>query len=391
MNSLGFAAAPADTRVVVAMSGGVDSAVAAAMLRRAGYDVVGITLQLYDHGRAVDRPGTCCAGRDIHDARRVAEALDIPHYVLDYESRFRAAVIDDFIATYRAGATPVPCVRCNQSVKFRDLLATAKDLGASALATGHYARRVAGPNGPELHRARDYSRDQSYFLFATTPEQLDFVRFPLGDMTKPEVRALAGAWGLPVADKRDSQDICFVPAGGYAGVIERLRPGAAEPGDMVDLDGRILGRHAGIIHFTVGQRRGLGGIGGPERLYVVRIDAPLRRVVVGPRSALDCDRFRLDEFNWLGGRAPTDAFEADVRMRSAQPLRRARVRLGPGTAPGTAEVRLIEPDQAIAPGQAGVIYSGERLLGGGWIADPRPARASADKPIPEMAALAGLA
>jgi tRNA-specific 2-thiouridylase len=369
MNSLGFDAAPADTRVVVAMSGGVDSAVTAATLRRAGYDVVGITLQLYNHGEAVGRAGTCCAGRDIHDARRVAQALDMPHYVLDYENQFRAAVIDDFVATYRAGLTPVPCVRCNQKVKFRDLLATAKELGAVALATGHYARRVAGPGGPELHRARDHSRDQSYFLFATTPAQLDYVRFPLGGMTKQQVRAAAREWGLPVAEKPDSQDICFVPTGGYAAVIERLQPGAAEPGEFVDRDGRVLGRHPGVIHFTVGQRRGLGlisgAIGDPGPLYVVRIDAAQRRVVVGPRTALACDRFRLDEFNWLGGQAPSDAaFAAEVRMRSAQPLRPASVRLDGGTA----EVRLDAPDQAVAPGQAGVIYQGDRVLGGGWIA-----------------------
>jgi tRNA-uridine 2-sulfurtransferase len=365
MNSLGFDAAPADTRVVVAMSGGVDSAVTAAILRRAGYDVVGITLQLYNHGAAVGRAGACCAGRDIHDARRVAAALDMPHYVLDYEDRFRAAVIDDFAATYRAGATPVPCVRCNQTVKFRDLLATAKDLGAAALATGHYARRVNGPGGPELHRAADHRRDQSYFLFATTPAQLDYVRFPLGDLSKSQVRAAAREWGLPVAEKPDSQDICFVPTGGYAAVIERLRPGASEPGDFVDLDGRVLGRHPGVIHFTVGQRRGLGLIGGALPLYVVRIDAARRRVVVGPRSALACGRFRLDEFNWLGGALPSNgAFAADVRMRSAQPLRAASVRL----ADGAAEVELREPDQAIAPGQAGVVYHGERVLGGGWIA-----------------------
>ena len=280
-------------RVVVAMSGGVDSAVAAGLLVRDGYDVVGITLQLYDHGAAAGRKGACCAGQDIHDARNVAARIGIPHYVLDYESRFRQAVIDDFADAYVRGETPIPCVRCNQTVKFRDLLATAADLGADALATGHYVRRVEGAHGAELRRAADPSRDQSYFLFATTPEQLAFLRFPLGGLAKAETRALAARFGLPVAAKPDSQDICFVPNGSYANVVEKLRPEAVVPGEIVDLEGRVLGRHDGIIRYTVGQRRGIGiggGIGGRDAdsdpLYVVRLEPASHRVVVGPRTAL---------------------------------------------------------------------------------------------------------
>src|SRR6204780_4801452 len=277
-NSLDIEGKPSDTRVVVAMSGGVDSSVTAALLSDAGYDVVGITLQLYDHGAAIHRKGACCAGRDIHDARAVAERIGIPHYVLDYEKRFKAAVIDRFADSYVAGETPVPCLECNRSIKFRDLLDTARDLGASVLATGHYVASRALPGGGRaLYRAREAERDQSYFLFATTRAQLDLLRFPLGDRTKAETRELARRFGLPVADKEDSQDICFVPAGRYTDVIERLRPGAAEPGEIVDLEGRPLGRHDGIIHFTVGQRRGLGVAAGSP-LYVVRLDAGSRRV-----------------------------------------------------------------------------------------------------------------
>jgi tRNA-specific 2-thiouridylase len=366
-SSLGLAKPPAETRIVVAMSGGVDSAATAALLVGEGYQVVGITLQLYDHGAALGRKGACCAGQDIHDARRAADRLGIPHYVLDYERRFREAVIEDFADSYRAGETPIPCVRCNQRVKFCDLLDTARDLGADALATGHYARRVAGPDGPELHRAADPERDQSYFLFATTREQLAFLRFPLGGRRKAEARAIAAAAGLDLAAKPDSQDICFVPEGGYAAVVERLRPGAAEPGDIVDLAGRVLGRHPGIIHFTVGQRRGLGlAAGGPaaEPLYVVRLDPARRRVVVGPRAALGESVVRLREVNWLAS-APAEARDVTVKLRSASPPAAARVAAAPD---GGATVALAAPQAGVAPGQACVIYDGDRVLGGGWIA-----------------------
>ncbi|HVV33162.1 MAG TPA: tRNA 2-thiouridine(34) synthase MnmA, partial [Vitreimonas sp.] len=281
-NSLGFAKPPAQTRVVAAMSGGVDSSVVAAMLAREGYDVVGVTLQLYDHGAAVNKPGACCAGQDIHDARRVADAIGFPHYVLDYESRFRNAVMEDFADTYLAGATPIPCVRCNQTVKFKDLKRVAEDLGADCLATGHYVRRVEGAEGAELHRAADPGRDQTYFLFATTRAQLQFLRFPLGDKPKSETRALAAELGLRVAEKPDSQDICFVPSGKYQSVVEKLRPGSIEPGDIVHVNGRVLGRHDGVINFTVGQRRGIGVATG-EPLFVVKLDAAGKRVIVGPR------------------------------------------------------------------------------------------------------------
>jgi len=365
LNSLGIAKSPRETRVVVAMSGGVDSSVVAALLKEAGFDVVGITLQLYDHGAALARPGACCAGADIHDARRVADVLAIPHYVLDYESRFAREVVDDFADTYLAGATPVPCVRCNQRVKFRDLLATARDLGADALATGHYARREAGAGGPELRQARDAARDQSYFLFATTRDQLDFLRFPLGAMTKAEVRAHAARFALPVAEKPDSQDICFVPGGDYARVVERLRPGASRPGEIVHLDGRVLGRHEGLIHFTVGQRRGLGLGGEPEPLYVLRLEPETARVVVGPRSALGGTKVRVRELNWLAGDAAGgEGAPVMVKLRSTQPPAGATlVRRGRDTA----EAVLHEPQGAIAPGQACVFYDGDRVLGGGII------------------------
>lgn len=377
MNSLGFPKPPGETRVVVAMSGGVDSSVTAALLAEQGYDVVGITLQLYDQGAALARKGACCAGQDIYDARQVADRIGFPHYVLDYENRFAQDVIDDFADSYLRGETPIPCVRCNQRVKFRDLLATARDLGADALATGHYVRRIEGAHGPELHRAVDPVRDQSYFLFATTRDQLAFLRFPLGGLTKPETRSLAERLALPVAAKPDSQDICFVPDGSYAEVVRKLRPGGAEPGDIVDLDGLVLGRHDGIIHYTIGQRRGLG-IGGRrtgdgEPLFVVRLEPESRRVVVGPKEALACRRVAVHSVNWLGDADTTPAagvaagLAVAVKLRSAQPLVPATVTVG---ADGHAEVILDEPQYGVAPGQACVFYQGERVLGGGWISGP---------------------
>jgi len=369
-SDLGFAKPRSETRVVVAMSGGVDSSVVAAEMTAAGYEVIGITLQLYDDGVARGKAKACCAGRDIHDARRVAEGLGIPHYVLDYESRFRESVIDDFADQYLAGATPIPCVRCNQTVKFRDLLETAQDLGADCLATGHYVRREAGPQGAELHMAADPSRDQSYFLFATTQEQIEFLRFPLGRLpSKAATRALAAHHGLGVAEKPDSQDICFVPDGDYARIIEKLRPGAAEPGEIVHLDGRVLGSHEGIIRYTVGQRRGLG-IGGGEPLYVLRLDAETRRVIVGPREALATRRVPVAEVNWIGPRAFEEhapvGIEAAVKIRSTRPPVPARIL---PTGPASAEVELSVAEQGVAPGQACVFYApeGTRVLGGGWI------------------------
>jgi len=371
LNSLDLEGRPQDTRVVVAMSGGVDSSVTAALLKSEGYDVVGITLQLYDHGAATHRKGACCAGQDIHDARNVAERIGIPHYVLDYEDRFRAAVIENFALSYASGETPVPCIECNRSIKFRDLLATARELGAQALATGHYvaSRRLAG-GSRALICAADADRDQSYFLFATTREQLDYLRFPLGDSSKPQTRELARRFGLEIADKHDSQDICFVPTGRYTELIDRLRPNAVEPGDIVDLDGRIIGRHQGIVHFTVGQRRGIG-IASRAPLYVVRLDAASRRVVVGPREALRMDRIVLRDVNWIGDGALEQAvqggLELFVRVRSTRAPQPAWLR----AADGGYEVELVAGEEGVSPGQACVFYDAPagqaRVLGGGFI------------------------
>ncbi|NCO85671.1 MAG: tRNA 2-thiouridine(34) synthase MnmA [Rhodobacterales bacterium] len=369
LNSLGLPKPPAQTRVVVAMSGGVDSSVVAALLADEGYDVVGVTLQLYDHGAALAKKGACCAGRDIHDARRVAEAMGFPHYVLDYENTFREAVMDEFADSYLAGATPVPCIRCNERVKFKDLLETARDLDADCMATGHYIQRKLGAAGAELHRAADPVRDQSYFLFSTTRQQLDFLRFPLGHLvSKAETRALAARYGLPVADKPDSQDICFVPNGNYASVIEKLRPGAAEPGEIVDPEGRVLGQHAGIIHYTIGQRRGLGIGGLADPLYVVRLDVARRQVVVGPKEMLATRHVPLREVNWLGdgGFASAGPREIAVKVRSTKPPIPAILRPLSET---EAEVELLVAEEGVSPGQACVFYApeGGRVLGGGWI------------------------
>ncbi|MGR3468214.1 MAG: tRNA 2-thiouridine(34) synthase MnmA [Shimia sp.] len=367
LNSLGFPKPPADTRVVVAMSGGVDSSVVAAVLKREGYDVVGVTLQLYDHGAALAKKGACCAGRDIHDARRVAEEMGFPHYVLDYENIFKDAVIDAFADGYLAGATPVPCIRCNERVKFKDLLGTARDLEADCMATGHYIQRKMGPLGAELHRAADPVRDQSYFLFSTTRTQLDYLRFPLGHLkTKAETRALAQEFGLGVADKPDSQDICFVPNGDYAAVIEKLRPGAAEPGAIVHMDGRELGRHGGVIHYTIGQRRGLGIGGLSEPLYVVKLDVDAQAVIVGPREMLATRQVPVAEVNWLGDGPLSEPQEIEVKVRSTRPPTPAR--LIP-TGDTTASVELAVAEEGVSPGQACVFYApqGSRVLGGGWI------------------------
>jgi tRNA-uridine 2-sulfurtransferase len=359
----GFEGLSAGARVVVAMSGGVDSSAVAARAKALGFTAIGITLQLYDHGQAVRRKGACCAGEDIHDARRVADGLGIAHYVLDFEARFKSAVMQDFAQSYAAGRTPVPCVRCNSRVKFPDLIAIARELGAAALLTGHYARRVPGPQGAELHAAADPARDQSYFLFATRQEELDYLRFPLGHLMKPDVRRLAEAAGLAVAAKPDSQDICFVPQGRYAAVIERLKPGAAEPGPIVDLEGRVLGTHPGIIHFTVGQRRGLGLAGG-EPLFVVALDAARRQVIVGPRAALACHRFGLEELNVLAGPADLGAGLA-AKVRSTRAPVPAQLILGPD---GAAAVEIPGGEEGVAPGQACVLYRGPRVIGGGFIA-----------------------
>jgi tRNA-specific 2-thiouridylase len=343
-------------RIVVAMSGGVDSSVVAALAARTGAETIGVTLQLYDHGSAVKRAGACCAGQDIRDARAVADKLGIAHYVFDHESRFRESVIDHFADEYMAGRTPIPCVRCNMGVKFTDLFRLARELGADCLATGHYVRRVEGPSGAELHRAADPARDQSYFLFATTQDQLDYLRFPLGGMPKPHVRAIAQEMGLIVAMKPDSQDICFVPDGDYASVVRKIRPDAEIGGDIVHLDGRILGQHKGLIHYTVGQRKGLEVGGQPVPLYVIRLDAATQRVIVGPRAALAVPAARIIDANWL----------TDIGNRSVMAKVRSMSRPVPARLDGE-WLRFDTPEYGVAPGQAAVLYDGDRVLGGGWI------------------------
>jgi tRNA-uridine 2-sulfurtransferase len=376
LNSLDLPKRPEDTRVVVAMSGGVDSSVVAGLLARQGYDVIGVTLQLYDHGEATHRKGACCAGQDIHDARRVAAALNIPHYVLDYEERFKSAVMEPFANAYRQGETPVPCIACNQSVKFVDLMEVAQDLGADVLATGHYVQSRLEDGKRRLYRPVDASRDQTYFLFATTPEQLDFLRFPLGGMTKPAVRELARELGLEVADKYDSQDICFVPQGKYADVIRRMHPEALQGGEIVHLDGRVLGRHDGIVNYTVGQRKGLG-IAAAEPLYVIKLDHKASQVIVGPREALMTKTVRLRDVNWLGDAALSDAtggngLPVEVKVRSTRPPQQGAVQM----ANGEIYVTLFAGEYGISPGQACVFYADEsetsEVLGGGFIAEAVP-------------------
>ena len=371
LNSLGFAKSPAETRVVVAMSGGVDSSVVAAMLHDEGYEVIGITMQLYDHGVALDVKGACCAGSDIHDARSVAARLDIPHYVLDYESLFKQQVMEDFADSYLKGHTPIPCVRCNQTVKFKDLLTTAQELGADCLATGHYVQRVVDGNGVSLRKGVDEGKDQSYFLFATTPEQLAYVRFPLGGMTKDETRTLARRYDLIVSDKPDSQDICFVPNGRYGDVVRKLRPGAVDEGDIIHLDGSKLGRHSGVIDYTIGQRRGLG-IGGRKDaddsegpLYVVGINAAAHQVIVGPKEALAVRDVYLSDCNWLVDSHTTDRAVL-IRLRNTGRAVSGRLMI---TEEG-AHLQLDEPQYGVACGQAGVVYDAAdpmMVLGGGWI------------------------
>jgi tRNA-specific 2-thiouridylase len=366
-NLMGFDRVPKDTRVVVAMSGGVDSSVTAALLHELGYEVIGITLQLYDHGEAIQKKGACCAGQDIRDARRVSEMLGIPHYVLDYESRFKDAVMEDFADSYIRGETPIPCVKCNQTVKFKDLLTSAKDLGADCMATGHYIRSIMGDD-EKAHRKLlsgvDARKDQSYFLFATTQDQVDYLRFPLGGLHKDTVRELAARYGLIVADKPDSQDICFVPNGNYASVVERLRPGASKPGDIIHIDGTLMGQHKGIIHYTIGQRRGLNIGGTEDPLYVIKVVADKAQVIVGPKEALKTSAMQVKEVNWIGPDVGEGGVKATVKIRSTQ-----------GGVEGTyyseanekGRVIFHDPEFGVSPGQAAVFYDGERVLGGGWI------------------------
>ncbi len=355
---------PSGALVAVAMSGGVDSSVAAGLMVEAGYKVIGITLQLYDHGAMVNKKGACCAGQDIYDARTVADKLGIPHYVLDYESIFKQNVIDDFVDSYLQGETPIPCVRCNQRVKFRDLLTTSKELGAQALVTGHYVRRIINNDRAEMHRACDHSRDQSYFLFTTTQDQLDYLHFPLGGMPKAETREHARRFGLVVADKPDSQDICFVPTGGYAAVVEKFRPGALDPGEIVNQEGQVLGAHQGIINYTVGQRKGLG-VSAAEPLYVIKIDPVTRQVIVGPKEALAKTKLLINEMNWLTDKADfIEGKNVIVKVRSTQPGLQAHVKVFQDT---QAIIEFSTPEYGVSAGQACVLYEGDRVLGGGWI------------------------
>lgn len=368
LNSLGFQKEPKDTRVVVAMSGGVDSSVAAALLHEQGYDVIGITLQLYDYGEALAKKGACCAGKDIYDAKRVAEERGFPHYVLNYENNFKESVIEDFVSSYLKGETPIPCVKCNQTVKFKDLLQVARDLNADCMVTGHYVQRIINEDGvAELHRAVDVTKDQSYFLFATTQDQLDFLRFPLGGWSKDITRQHAERLGLVNAAKPDSQDICFVPNGDYASVVTKIAPEAKRQGHIVHLDGRILGTHEGIVNYTVGQRRGIGIGGGftenNDPLYVVGLNADEAKVIVGPKESLARDTVLLKNFNWLMASSSAPLM-IDVKLRS---MTRAMPAKLIGHNDGSAEIILDTPQYGISPGQAAVCYIGGRVIGGGWI------------------------